>query len=188
MAEGPVTDPTIWIEPVLRFWFGELAPRQWWNAEAAVDDAVRARFGALRASLVSGPPSPLHLDARGHVAAVIVFDQFPRHLFRGSAEAFATDALARKVTFDAIDRRLDEALPDALRQFLYMPLAHSEDIEVQRLSLRMFGRLADPDQRDARRHHDTILRFGRFPYRNDALGRASTDAERAYLDRRPRDG
>ena len=174
-----------WTDDVIGFWFGALKPRQWWAVDPEVDERIRSRFGALRERLACDPPALADLDARGHLATVILFDQFSRNLFRGSAEAYATDAVALAVAVDAIDRKLDRALPDVERQFLYMPLQHSEDPAVQARSLVQFSTFADPRaMQSARRHHDTIERFGRFPHRNAALGRTSTAAELAFLAER----
>ena len=171
-------------DAVLRFWFDELPPKAWWNADAHVDRTVRERFGRSYDALVADPPPVESLDAHGHLAAVIVFDQFARHLFRGTARAFASDDLALAVTEHALARRLDRVLPPVRRHFLYMPLMHREDLVVQRRALALFAGLKDPRaSRSARRHHDEIERFGRFPSRNAALGRASTDDERRYLAR-----
>jgi uncharacterized protein (DUF924 family) len=175
-----------WIDDVLRFWFDELAPRDWWSGAAAVDDAIRTRFSGLREILVRDPPAADDLDARGHLAAVIVYDQFSRNLFRGAAEAFAADAFALSMTLDAIARALDREVHGAHLQFLYMPLMHSESPAMQARSIEQFALLPDPRAaRSARQHADTIARFGRFPYRNAALGRESTDEERAFLKKHP---
>ncbi len=175
-----------WVDEVIGFWFDTLRPVDWWSASPAIDGLCRERFGPLLDTLSADPPVPSTLDARGHLAAVLVFDQFPRHLFRGSARACATDALAVALTVDAIDRGLDTSLRQPERQFLYMPLMHAEDGALQQRSLAMFGRLDDPRSlRSARAHHDTYTRFGRFPYRNDALDRPSTAEECAFLAKKP---
>ena len=177
------------VDDVLRFWFEELEARTWWNASDAVDLAIRERFAELHETLVRRPPAIGALDARGHLAAVIVLDQLPRHLFRGDARAFASDAQARVVANHAIDRRLDVALPLPQRHFLYMPLMHREDLATQQRALALFAQLDGARAlHAARRHHDEIERFGRFPARNAALGRESTDEERRYLGRATRDG
>lgn len=170
------------FDDVLRFWFDELQPRSWWNASIEVDRTIRSRFGALHEALTIDPPDLAALDAREHLGLVLVFDQFPRHLHRGSALAFASDRLALSTAEHAIDRGLDAPLSRPERQFLYMPLMHSEASQVQSRSLELFADLDDPlALRSARQHHDLIARFGRFPLRNAALGRPSTDDEKAYL-------
>jgi uncharacterized protein (DUF924 family) len=175
-----------WIDDVIAFWFDELRPKDWWSAAPDVDETIRERFGTVREVLMRDQPELATLDGRGHLATVIVFDQFPRNLFRDSAEAFATDPLALAATIDALDRRLDIELDEPQRQFLYMPLLHSEDPERQQRSLLQFATLSDRRAfKSAKDHHDTIARFGRFPYRNAALGRASTEAELAFLAKHP---
>lgn len=173
------------VDEILRFWFEELRPKDWWSADATIDETIRARFAGHLHGLRAAPPSGA-LDARGHLAAVIVLDQFSRHVHRGSAQAFAWDPIARSLTLDAIDRGLDDALTHSGRHFLYMPLMHGEDATSQALSLKMFGRLGDRDAlRSAVAHERTFARFGRFPARNAALGRASSAEELAFLARPP---
>ncbi|MBV9992486.1 MAG: DUF924 domain-containing protein [Alphaproteobacteria bacterium] len=171
---------------VLHFWFSELGPKDWFAVNPAVDDRVRARFLDLHRAMRQSPPDAAALDAAGHLAAVIVFDQFPRNLFRGTAEAFATDPLALALSDDAIARGLDAGLSVHERQFLYMPHMHSEDPAVQARSVALFDSLGFPEALlAALDHKQTIDRFGRFPYRNAALGRVSTPDEEAFLKVRP---
>lgn len=172
---------------VLAFWFETLKPRDWWRATPAVDARIRARFGPLHAALARDPPEPGTLDALGQLAAVVVLDQFSRHLHRGTAAAYANDDAALVLADDAIARRLDAALPARQRHFVYMPLMHAEDPDVQTRSVACFAALGSPSAlRSAVDHRDTIARFGRFPARNAALGRPSTDDERAFLARNRR--
>jgi uncharacterized protein (DUF924 family) len=171
-----------WIDEVLRFWFLELGPKDWFAVNVAVDEAIKARFGALYREVERTPPVPSALDARGHLAAVIVFDQFPRNLFRHTPHAFATDALALSFSLHAVEHGMDEGLGQHERQFLYMPFMHCENVAMQERSLELFTALDHADSlRSARTHKDIIDRFGRFPYRNQALGRVSTAAEEAFL-------
>lgn len=175
-----------WVQDVHHFWFGELGPADWFVVKSAVDDAIRGRFAPLYETLKASPPSPATLDARGHLAAVIVFDQFPRNLFRHTAQAFASDALALAVSRDAVARGMDEGLGPHERQFLYMPFMHSEDAKDQAACERLFATLDVPEAvRSAREHKQIIDRFGRFPYRNQALGRVSSAEEEAFLKTKP---
>ena len=175
-----------WIEAVNRFWFVELDPDDWFSAEPEVDEKISSRFGDLRAALKHEPPSAEALDAQGHVAAVIVFDQFSRNLFRRSPEAYATDDLALALARHAIENGLDVALTPRQRQFLYMPFMHSEDRAMQARSVSLFGKLGLADQLGYAEHHKAIVdRFGRFPHRNEVLGRSSTAEERAFLSNEP---
>jgi uncharacterized protein (DUF924 family) len=119
----------------------------------------------------------------GQMAAIVVFDQFSRNMFRGSPEAFATDGIALKFAEDAVDRGLDRSLGTPQRQFLYMPFMHSENPAVQQRSVMLFRDIGIPDLiKYAEDHKAVIDRFGRFPNRNEALGRETTAAEQVYLD------
>jgi len=175
-----------WTNDVLHFWFAELAPEDWFTVNATVDEAIRVRFGALYREMKQAPPVPSSLDAHGHLAAVIVFDQFSRNLLRHTPHAFATDALALSYSLRAVEHGMDEGLGQHERQFLYMPFMHCEDVAMQERSLTLFETLDLPDaRRSAHTHKDIIDRFGRFPYRNRALGRDSTAAEEAFLKTQP---
>jgi len=159
-----------WVRDALGFWFA-LDAKQWWKADEALDAEIRKRF--LKAWDEQRERLPdAFLDAPDHaLAAVILFDQFPRNMFRGHADQFATDPLALAVAKGAVDRGFDD-MPAERRQFLYMPFQHSEDLADQRRSLLLFTALGEPEQlRYARLHHDVIARFGRFPHRNAILGR-----------------
>ena len=183
----PCRDDGAWSSEVVAFWFDELEPKDWWRATPDIDATIRRRYATLYEALRRRPPDPSTLVAAGHLAAVIVHDQFPRHLFRGTAEAYATDGLALAMTLDAIHRDLDGALDGSRRHFLYMPLMHSEEPAMQSLSMQRFRALGDLGAlRSATDHQATIARFGRFPQRNDALGRQSTPDEVAYLTARRR--
>jgi uncharacterized protein (DUF924 family) len=175
---------TAWADAVIRFWFDELTPDDWFASRPKLDADITRRFGALREDLKHSPPDPAGLDATGLVATVLVFDQFSRNMFRGLSEAFATDALALKLAEHGIATGLDRTMPPNHRIFLYMPFMHSEDMAVQARSVALFGTLGMAEQvEDAERHKDIIDRFGRFPARNAALGRSSSETELAFLER-----
>ncbi len=162
---------------MLSFWF-RLGPDDWWRGGPELDEAVRARFGALWEDERRQPATAFGGTPRGALAAVILFDQFPRHIFRGHADQFATDHIALAVAAHAVDHGLDDALAPIERGFLYMPFQHSETLEDQQRSLALFTALGDEQQiRFARLHHDVIERFGRFPHRNAMLGRKPRAAE-----------
>lgn len=171
-----------WQDQVLAFWFG-LSREQWWKADRALDAEIRRRFLDLWERERATPPDAFLGSARDAVAAVILFDQFPRNMFRGHAGQFATDPLARAVAKMAVARWLDQAMSPAERGFLYMPFQHSEDVADQERSLALFTALGDDYQLGyARKHHDVIARFGRFPHRNAILGRAPRADEAAAGD------
>ncbi|MDN0076450.1 DUF924 family protein [Crenobacter sp. SG2303] len=183
-----------WQHEVLDFWFGGRdlnalsVPQDYWFAKnAAFDAELHRRFLGLWQSAHAGQLDDDVDSARGALALAIVLDQFPRNLFRGHADAFATDAAARRLVREAIANRWDVALPPVARWFFYLPLEHSEELADQEESLRRHASLPDdsPDHDStldyARRHHAIIARFGRFPHRNAALGRASTPEEQDFL-------
>jgi uncharacterized protein (DUF924 family) len=168
-----------WRDDVLSFWFG-LRPEQWWKADPALDAEIRDRFLALWERERENVPEAFLAGPRDALAGIILFDQFPRNMFRGHAEQFATDPLALAIAKGAVDRGHDQALAPAERGFLYMPFQHSEDPEDQRRSLALFTALGDEYQLGfARKHHDVVARFGRFPHRNAILGRKPRPEERA---------
>lgn len=171
-----------WAEIVIHFWFQELSPTDWFSAAPKVDAAIRERFGALHTSLKAHPPASETLDVETLLAAVIVFDQFSRNLFRQSPEAFATDAPALALARHAVDAGIDRTLEPAQRQFLYMPFMHSEDRTMQYRSVQLFTELGIDEQLYWAKHHKGIIdRFGRFPHRNALLGRESTPEEIKFL-------
>jgi uncharacterized protein (DUF924 family) len=171
-----------WIGEVNRFWFGEIDPAMRFRKDAAVDAKIRERFLILYEVLAKWSASAALTSPERALATVLVLDQFPRNLFRGSAQAFATDALAREVACGAIAKGFDEGLGKDQRLFLYLPFEHSEDKADQERSVELISSLGDPDLADwAVRHKAVVDRFGRFPHRNAALGRVATPEEDAFL-------
>ncbi len=161
-----------WEEDVTSFWFS-LAPEQWWRPGSELDRQVEERFAGLWAQLRQCPVETFLGSPAEALAAVLLFDQFPRNMFRGTAEQFATDHLARAIANAAIDRGYDDRIPVDRRMFLYMPFEHSESMADQERSLLLFTALGDPDALQfAKQHYEMIQRFGRFPHRNALLGRA----------------
>jgi uncharacterized protein (DUF924 family) len=174
-------------DEVLGFWFAGDASAQravWFERDAAFDTAC-AGLAAGRALAKAGALDAWAETAKGGLALVILLDQFSRNLHRGTAEAFAADAKARAVARGMLARGFDQALTPVERMFVYLPFEHSEDLADQELSVQLFTALGRAGGEDisvyAIRHRDVIRRFGRFPHRNAALGRANTTAEEAYL-------
>ena len=167
---------------VLDFWFGELPPEAHFAKDERTDDMIRHRFASLREALFATDAAGWQDDCDSMLAAVIVLDQFSRNMFRESAEAFAADPLAIDLALAAIAKGCHAELPANRRAFLYMPLMHCENRGVQLFSVRCFS---DPGLETslefALQHADVIERFGRFPGRNKALKRRSTQAEKDYL-------
>lgn len=190
-------------ESVLRFWFGSetnevsIAKQQaslWWNKGSAFDVEIRERFGALRERAVQGQLESWGETSRGRLALIILVDQMSRHIFRGSAEAFRCDYMAREWCAVGLGRGTDEELQPLECVFFYVPLEHSESREEQARSVALYSRLKDrvSGERElfsifllfelsARRHCAVVDRFGRFPHRNGVLGRPSTQEEIEFL-------
>ena len=161
-----------WRSDVLDFWFG-LDSKQWWKADPALDHRIKQSFLKLWAEKRQLPADSFLTDPLTALAAVILFDQLPRNMFRGHADQFATDHLALAVAKEAISNGFDEELQKDERKFLYMPFQHSENLDDQNRSLLLFSEIGDDEQIDyAKKHRDIIERFGRFPHRNAVLGRA----------------
>ena len=176
---------TLAPDAVLHFWFHELSPLQWFRGGVPVDNAIKARFGAAVELAAAGAYDHWAETADGALALLLLLDQFPRNLYRDSAQAFAQDAKARAVCKAALDAGFDQALPEKRRGFVYLPLEHSEDLADQEHSVELFDALGDETMADyARRHLAVIARFGRFPHRNPVLGRQSTQEEQDYLEGR----
>ena len=173
---------TDWIGEILRFWF-DLEPDRWWTRDEALDDEIRDRFRKLWGEKRQLPPEQFLSQPLTALAAVILFDQFPRNMFRGHAEQFATDHLALQIARGAVDSGFDDELPKEEKIFLYMPFEHSEDMDDQRRSLALFTALGDDYFLGfAKKHHDMIEKFGRFPHRNAILGRRPRPEEVAAGD------
>ena len=168
-----------WRSDVLKFWFG-LDPRQWWITDANLDQIVREKFIQLWSEKRQLPLEMFITDPLTALAGVILFDQFPRNMFRGHSDAYATDHLALAIAKGAVDAKLDEQLEPQERKFLYMPFQHSENLDHQNRALLLFTQLGDDEQIKYAKHHRSIIeRFGRFPHRNTILGRASRPDELA---------
>ena len=174
-----------WRSQVLKFWFG-LKSEQWWRGGEELDAEIRDKFLNLWKQKRQLPVDAFLTDPLTAAAAVILFDQFPRNMFRGHAEQFATDHLALAIAKAAIDKSFDEELTCDERKFLYMPLQHSENLADQDRALLLFTAAGDEEQvAYSKRHRDIIKRFGRFPHRNAMLGRTPRPAELAAGDVEP---
>jgi hypothetical protein len=169
-------------ESVLKFWFEEIAPQQWWRKSPEFDRALTERFGALHRSAAASELLAWRSSAKGRVAEVLVLDQFSRHIYRDRPEAFACDAMALALAQTAVAFGLDKDLPLPLRQFLYMPFMHSESKAVHQEALVLFAAQGLEKSLESERAHQKIIhRFGRYPHRNVLLGRVSTDEELEFL-------
>ena len=171
---------------VLTFWFDELAPEQLFKRDDAVDAQIAHRFGKLHSELACAVPPDWAATPRSLLAAVIVLDQFSRNLFRGDARAFVQDSTALALAEHAISHGWDTALSLREKQFLYMPLMHSEVLgDVKRCISLMHTAGHAAGEAFAERHATVIARFGRYPARNAALRRETTPEEDAFLSASP---
>ncbi|HEV2815683.1 MAG TPA: DUF924 family protein [Allosphingosinicella sp.] len=170
------------VQSILSFWFAR-GWDEWWEADAELDAEIRKRFEALWQEQRENVPEHFLGSADEALAAVLLFDQFARNMYRGHADQFSTDPLALAVAKGAIERGYDDGMTPERRGFLYMPFEHSEDLRDQRQSLLLFTALGNAEHlKYARLHHDVIQRFGRFPHRNAMLGRKPTAVEAAAGD------
>jgi uncharacterized protein (DUF924 family) len=161
-----------WRSDVLKFWFA-LEPSQWWNGGPDLDHRIKQNFLKLWFEKRQLPVEAFLDDPLTAVAAVVLFDQFPRNMFRGHADSYSTDTLALAIAKGAIARGFDNELARDERKFLYMPFQHSENLDDQNRAMLLFTEIGDDEQINyAKRHRDIIERFGRFPHRNAILGRA----------------
>jgi len=172
---------------VLDYWLGELGPDGWYAGGDDLDAEIRSRFGDLWQAAAEGGLDHW-IDGPGGVLAFIVLtDQFPRNMWRGTARAFATDAMALAAARRAIAEGWDMAAPEPERQFFYLPLMHSEALADQEdcigLMVERMPETGASNTLHARAHAEVIRRFGRFPYRNAALGREATADEAEFMAR-----
>ena len=168
---------------VLDFWFDEVGKERWFAKSDALDERIRTRFAALHGDLLATRAKTWRDTPEHLLAAIIVLDQFSRNLHRGSAKAFAADPTALALTMLALERGWDADMTEERRQLLLLPLMHSERLNDQQRAMVEFARLGDANVLAfAKRHHDQIANFGRFPGRNAALGRRTTADEQDALD------
>lgn len=172
-------------EDVLGFWLDEVGPSGWYKSEEALDQEIRDRFGSAWSGAMEGRHALWLTYPSGTLAYIILLDQFPRNMFRGQATAFTTDKKAKSAACSALKQGWDERFPETVRQFFYLPFMHSEALTDQDHSVRLYCQKM-PDSREdslihAVAHREIIRRFGRFPYRNVALGRISSSAEEEFL-------
>jgi uncharacterized protein (DUF924 family) len=165
-------------DEILKFWF-DRDRKDWFRKDPELDAAIRQRFLGLYELGSAGGLEAWKRAPTSCLALVVLLDQFPRNMFRGSAKAFATDPLARDVARAILDNGWDKAMTPDQRMFAYLPFEHGEILEDQELSLKLFA--GNPNFEWAHKHWEIIRRFGRFPHRNAALGRASTPEEVEFL-------
>lgn len=169
-------------QEVLRFWFEETTPAQWWKVDLTFDRLIAQRFGTLHRQASCGELFQWRAEPRGRLAEIIVLDQFSRNMFRGTPGAFASDVIALTLAQEAVAAGVDATLTVAERVFLYMPYMHSESRRIHEVAELLFQANApDSNYQFELRHKAIIDRFGRYPHRNAILGRESTQEELAFL-------
>lgn len=169
-------------QDVVGFW-RKAGAAKWFAKDPNFDKQIRLRFEPVHHRAARGEYDAWSATAEGSLGLLLLLDQFPRNLYRGEAHAYATDGKARAVARAAVAAGHDQALPPELRPFIYLPFEHSEDMGDQDESLRLFQTTGDADLiKWAVLHRDIIVRFGRYPHRNAALGRLTTPAEQLFLD------
>ncbi len=169
-------------QDVLTFW-RQAGPGKWFARDARFDEAIRLKFEPTHHAAARGEYDAWAETPDGALALLILLDQFPRNLYRGSAHAYATDAKARVIALAAVDQGFMFEVEPALAPFFLLPFEHSEDLADQDRAVALAQALDDADSvKWAELHRDIIVRFGRFPHRNPALGRATTAEEQAFLD------
>lgn len=168
---------------VLDFWFKELTPQQWFAKSDALDQEIKAKFSATHQQAICGELFQWRQKVDGRLAEIIVLDQFSRNIFRDTAKAFAFDPLALILAQELVMLDLDQQLAVMARSFAYLPFMHSESKIVHEQALMLYQSLGNEDTLDYEVEHKAIIdRFGRYPHRNEQLGRQSTAEEIAFLE------
>jgi uncharacterized protein (DUF924 family) len=167
---------------VLKFWFEEISPAQWWKVNPDFDRTIAERFSELHGRAIRAELFGWRAEPRGRLAEILVLDQFSRNLYRGNKLAFAADTLALALAQEAVAAKADVALIAEERVFMYMPYMHSESRLIHQVAERLFKANGPEDNYDFELRHKAIVdRFGRYPHRNAVLGRQSTAEELAFL-------
>lgn len=172
------------IEPkdVLDFWFSPRMRENWFSKSDEIDTEIREKFLTAYEDARADKLEQWKQQPESALALTILFDQFPRNMFRGSPRSFESDGLARDVAAQALDHDFDRQLSPDQRQFFYLPFMHSEHLSDQKRCVDLYEKLGDEFSLGfARQHHDIIERFGRFPHRNKVLGRDTTREEAEFL-------
>lgn len=170
------------FEAVLDFWFNEIEEAKWWVKDLAFDAEIKTRFADVHKAANAGELYAWRQSARGRLAEIIVLDQFSRNMYRDTPAAFASDSLALVLAQEAVAVGADTELEVKEQGFLYMPYMHSESLLIHDVALDLFAKTGDSNKVDfEKRHRDIIVQFGRYPHRNDILGRESSPEEQAFL-------
>jgi uncharacterized protein (DUF924 family) len=169
-------------QEVIKFWFEEIEPASWWKKDADFDQLISQRFIGIYQQAARCELFAWRQHAQGWLAEIIVLDQFPRNMFRGTAQAFATDPMAVILSQEAVANEVDKELTAVQKSFLYMPLMHSESALIHETAVDLFSQPGLESNLEFELKHKVIIdRFGRYPHRNDILGRDSSEEEQAFL-------
>ena len=170
------------IEPsdIIDYWFSEKSKQFWFSSTPSIDKEITSRYETVWEKAASGGLSSWGETADGSVALIIILDQFPLNMFRGKAKGFKTESMAVEVALNAIDNGFDEEMDNEKLLFLFMPLMHSENLDHQNLQVYLFEKY-NFNLEFSKHHRDLVKKFGRFPHRNEILGRMSTMEELDYL-------
>ncbi len=167
---------------ILKFWFEEIEPSQWWKKDVDFDRMLIERFSGIHASAARCELFDWRATPQGRLAEIIILDQFSRNMFRDSPLAFANDSLALALAQEAVSAGADQAMMPVQRSFFYMPYMHSESLKIHEVAVDLFERNGIQGSLDFELKHKGIIeKFGRYPHRNDVLGRVSTAAEIEFL-------
>lgn len=171
-------------QEIVHFWFEETEPRQWYQKSDDFDSEIKDRFLTTYEMARDGLCDSWNQDTEGCLALCVLLDQFPRNMFRGSPEAFATDPKALLIARHAVSKGFDQILSVQRRTFIYLPFEHSEDMNDQKKAVELFEAVKEENPLGyeyALKHLEVIEKFGRFPHRNAVLGRENTPEEEEYL-------
>ena len=169
---------------IIKFWFDEIDPKQWWVKNRDFDRLIADRYGDIHRQACHCELSQWRLSHLGRLAEIIIIDQFSRNIYRNSPAAFAHDSLALALSQEAVSRGADKAMDSDQKAFLYMPHMHSESLAIHDKAIKLFDQPGLEKNLDfEKQHRDIIVKFGRYPHRNHLLNRQSTDAEKAFLSR-----
>jgi len=178
-----ITPHSITPRSILDYWYSDRIKSGWFNSTKELDQEIKKNYETIWKAAIKGKLSSWKESAEGCLALAIILDQFPLNMFRGEVKSFSTEAMAVKVTKLAIKNNFDKLIDKDKIAFLYMPLMHSENIDDQNLSVRLFEEAGLEDNAKFAKHHRTIVeKYGRFPHRNEILNRESTEEELNYLE------
>ncbi|NMP31995.1 DUF924 domain-containing protein [Thalassotalea sp. M1531] len=167
---------------ILTFWFNEISPQQWWQKDDEFDALIKKRFESIHHKAVNGELSHWRESALGSLAEVIVLDQFSRNIYRDKPQSFAFDSLALALAQNAIAKGFNAELDETKRSFLYLPFMHSESLVIHEQAVHLYKALGNAANLEFELKHKAIIeQFGRYPHRNEILGRKSTEAEIEFL-------